>query len=500
MQRHILVAGDYLYEKYTYGHVRNRPGDPIPVFTVNRTHWKPGGCGHVTEIVKQHAKHTTLCTAITGLLELPTAESDDGSERFQLVKLPGKTVDTVKETIINEGAQSKHKMYMRVDHERYEAIDLSGVDTDTFHAVILSDYNKGLLHDPSALIANAKCPVFVDVYAGTDWNRYSGAFCLKPNRRAFEVEAGGQVTLSAARTILHKYAVHALVITLDHEGVWWVTEDEDIRLPGFACGELVDSLGAGDTFIAILAMYFDSDKVRMSLELANRAAAYSTTKFGTYVVTRDDIMKLSSDLPSEIDEICDLPHALGPFDGQDSQTGPVNSGMLSCGQEPEESKDGNTRRVVFTNGCFDMLHVQHVLVLQYARSLGTELVVGLNSDASVERIKRRPIMSEQNRRRMLESLSCVDRVEIFDEDTPVELIRRIRPDILVKGGDYAGRESSLAGHELVRQVVIMPTPEGGPLMTTTQIISTILSRRKDLEKGLTDSKNTLKSKRLIPII
>ncbi len=168
-------------------------------------------------------------------------------------------------------------------------MNIDDIDTDAYDIIIISDYNHGVVHNPHKLITRATCPVIADP-KGMDWSKYTGAYCLKPNRQEFE-EVCGELTVNNVRRAIKKYSLKAMIVTLDEEGVTFINEDEEIHIKAKTT-EVKDVTGAGDTFIAVFASYFDADNIVRTLDIANTAAGISVSKFGTYAVTKDDLMQV----------------------------------------------------------------------------------------------------------------------------------------------------------------------------------------------------------------
>lgn len=308
-----------------------------------------------------------------------------------------------------------HHIMFRSDSEEYVINDQIDFDLDSVGYCILSDYNKGFLHHSLEIIQHChakNCVVVVD--PKKHLKHYRGADYVKLNEKELFKYTDGE----DCQTILEKYQIGSLIVTQGSRGVFVCSRDLQEHLP---CEQhqVSDVTGAGDVFIAAMTFFLAAGKtLRQSVSKANTLASLSVTKFGTYTLTDEDIRQA---------------------------------------------------RTVFTNGCFDILHKGHVEYLKKSRELGSRLIVGLNSDESVRRLKGtdRPINSQEDRKAILESLDCVDEVIIFDEETPYELIKQIRPDIITKGGDYKPEE--VVGNDLC-DVVIVPLVEG---KSTTKIIERI---------------------------
>jgi D-beta-D-heptose 7-phosphate kinase/D-beta-D-heptose 1-phosphate adenosyltransferase len=304
-------------------------------------------------------------------------------------------------------------------------------------------------------------PVVVDP-KGNDYARYRGATILTPNRREAEAASGIAITDGAslecaARLLLDQADLSALLITRSEEGMsLFPREGEALHIPTVA-REVFDVTGAGDTVLAVLGLAMAGGQtLPEAARLANLAAGIAVSKLGTSTVT-----------PEEIIEEVGRGH-------RDSVAKVKNLDVLASLVNREKEKG---KRVVFTNGCFDLLHAGHVKYLQKARSFGDILILGLNSDASVRRLKgaNRPLIDEEERAHLLAALDCIDYVVLFDEDTPLRLIKTLRPDVLVKGGDYT--REGVVGHEVVEsyggRVELVKFVDG---KSTTGIIEKILQR------------------------
>lgn len=306
-------------------------------------------------------------------------------------------------------------LIFRTDDDYYIANPITEFDFDSdVRYVILSDYNKGFLHHSKSIINNLKKQnKFIIVDPKKQLDAYVGANIVKLNESEFR-EYSDETDYQKA---LNRYELDTIIITRAEKSVILVERD-NIREIEIDNHQICDVTGAGDVFIASFTHYLASNYSTYEATLkATKLASLSVTKFGSYVLTEDDIRSI-------------------------------------------------TPKVIFTNGCFDILHSGHIEYLKQSRKLGDKLIVGLNSDSSVRRLKgeTRPLNSEHDRKKVLESLECVDEVIIFDEDTPYELIKTIKPAIITKGGDYT--IETVVGHDLA-DVVIIPFVEG---YSTTKIL------------------------------
>jgi len=328
------------------------------------------------------------------------------------------------------------------------------------HAVILSDYAKGAVSGPlcEAVIhaaRAAKIPVLVDPKTA-DFGKYAGATVVCPNLYELSLATGvpahhTEEILAAGQKLLARHDLQFLVATMSEKGISVLRADGIYHSPARA-REVFDVSGAGDTVIATLAASMVGGlKIESGVELANLAAGIVVGKMGTVPVAQHELIS-----------------ALTPSAGITTGEKILDFDRVQR-RVAEWRASGET--VVFTNGCFDLLHVGHITLLEDCRRYGSKLVLGLNSDASVCRLKgpTRPIVGEQERARVMAALAMVDAVVLFDQDTPIELIRALKPDVLVKGGDYS--VETVVGHEDViangGRVQIVPTVEG---FSTTNIV------------------------------
>jgi D-beta-D-heptose 7-phosphate kinase/D-beta-D-heptose 1-phosphate adenosyltransferase len=439
----VLVVGDVMLDRYVYGEVtRVSPEAPVPILTVTREVAMPGGAGNVV----RNLIALDASAAFVSVVGDDQAGSDltgliGGQERVEpwLLVQGGRTT-TLKTRYISQGQH-----LIRADREETIALPeklaerLVRIALDAMAATtvtILSDYRKGVLSDDvtAQLIAGAKKmgrKVIVDP-KGRDYARYRGADLVTPNRRelgeatgmAVDSEAG---IVAAAQSLLLRYDFGAVLVTRSEDGMSLITPDEVRHFPG-AAREVFDVSGAGDTVVATLAAALAVDvPLAEAAQLANIAGGIVVGKVGTAVARPADILA-----------------AIAPA------TGALRK-VVTPAAAAETAERWRIRgyTVGFTNGCFDLLHPGHVHLLEQCRALCDRLIVGINSDASVQRLKgpTRPAQGEAARAAVLASLASVDLVCLFEEDTPIELIKRIRPDLLIKGADYT--RATVVGAELV---------------------------------------------------
>lgn len=461
-----LVAGDLMLDQYWFGPTsRISPEAPVPVVRVTQAEARAGGAANVAVNLASLGAATTI-TGIVG------TDANAGSLRRLLGEL-GIQLDLVESstspTITKLRVLSRNQQLIRLDTEdAFGAADAGSLEkTFTRHlgsasVCILSDYAKGTLLDAPALIRlcrGRRVPVLVDP-KGNDFARYSGATLLTPNLAEFEAIVGRVRSdadlVAAARRLRAELALDALVITLGERGMVVVAADREPVFLAARAREVFDVTGAGDTVIAALAAGLGAGMpLTEAAALANVAAGLVVRKIGAASVT-------PSELRLELHE-----HGRG------------GRGLLDREQARRVAKEARERgeRIVMTNGCFDILHSGHVAYLEEAKTLGDRLLVAVNDDDSVRRLKGpgRPVNSLEDRMAVLAGLAAVDWVVPFSEDTPERLVADILPDVLVKGGDYKPEE--IAGGSIViangGTVEVLSFREG---RSTSRILEAIRTR------------------------
>ncbi len=439
----VLVVGDAMLDRYVYGEVaRVSPEAPVPILTVTREVAMPGGAGNVV----RNLVALSASAAFVSVVGDDQAGSDltgliGGQERVEpwLLVQNGRTT-TLKTRYI---AQGQH--LIRADREETLALPeklserLVRIALDAMAATsvtVLSDYRKGVLSAAvcAALIQGAQKlgrKIIVDP-KGRDYARYRGADVLTPNRKELAeatdmpVESEAEI-VAAAQELLSRYAFGAVLVTRSEDGMSLITPEEVRHYPGEA-REVFDVSGAGDTVVATLAAALAAEvKLEDAARLANIAAGIVVGKVGTAVARPSDILA-----------------AIAPA------TGALQK-VVTPAAAAEMAERWRLRgyKVGFTNGCFDLLHPGHVHLLEQCRTMCDRLIVGINADSSVKRLKgpTRPAQGEAARAAVLASLASVDLVCLFEEDTPIELIKRIKPDVLIKGADYT--RATVVGADLV---------------------------------------------------
>ncbi len=481
---HILVVGDIMLDRYHWGEVRRiSPEGPVPVMHVLEKSEVLGGAGNVAANLAGLGCRTT----VIGLIGKDTAgrhiQKMLNEKKIEDHLLSDKSKTTITKTrIMAQGQQ-----LIRLDEEDPEPIGpklsdrlLSAIEeklTD-YQAVILSDYGKGIFQAPDLcrriidLCRKKNLPVLVDP-KGTDWERYRNATAVTPNTSELKAVAGITTNIDekefekAAKSIEKRFDLDWLLVTRGAKGMClFGTDDTFLKIQAVA-REVFDVSGAGDTVIATataaLATGFSFPE---AAEIANSAAGIVVGKLGTQPVTAAEL-----DAALQLDE------------KKHRSSGGIHTYNLDGARIMIKSWRSSGEKVVFTNGCFDLLHPGHINLLHQARFFGDRLVIGLNTDSSIKRLKGdlRPILSEQDRAAILNALDCVDLVVLFDDDTPLALIKNLKPDVLVKGEDYKLEE--VVGREFVEsyggEVRLAKLLEG---YSTTGLANKVLSAGKNIKK------------------
>lgn len=449
---HILVVGDAMIDRYITGaSTRISPEAPVPVVKAGFEEMRAGGAANVAANVRGLGARCSLLTVV----------GDDPAGEELIALMAGHGVDI--EPVIETGARTTQKTRLisgvqqiaRIDHDgdvsdasRAELERRFSARLDGVSAVIFSDYDKGALSDLPALLAIARrhgVPTFVDPKIA-DRSRYSGAFLLKPNAREFHALFGDCAEdhiAELARAALIDMGLEYMVVTRGAKGIMMIPRVGEVVNHPTEALEVFDVTGAGDTIMAALVVGItDGLSMAAAIDQANLAASIAVSRKGTYIVTRADLEERLYRRDHSMTKLLPVPVLMQRL-----------AGARKAGA-----------RIVFTNGCFDVLHAGHVRLLDHAKRLGDVLIVGLNSDGSVRRLKGapRPVNDLDDRAEVLSGLAAVDHIVVFEEDTPLNLIREIVPDVLVKGGDYSAE--TIVGAEDVTasggQVVIVPLLAG----------------------------------------
>ncbi len=436
-RQHALVIGDVMLDRYLIGSVgRISPEAPVPIVLLNEKNERAGGAANVAANlallgIKTHivgcVGNDSEAKTLVGLLEKMGVDAN------------GICVSKNRPTIAKTRVVSGHQQMMRLDQE--SSAVFTKEETDALQAnihqalkltpkiVILSDYAKGLLTDQvcQQIITQCKAqkiPVLVDP-KGRDYAKYKGATALTPNKKetaeACDTALSDADLISKASQLKNSLNLQFLAVTRGEEGITLIDESTH-HLPAIA-KQVFDVSGAGDTVIATLAAGLMNDLNPLeALQLANIAAAVVVGKVGTVPISQQDLVEALTDQQSneQAHKICDLAQLMAKVDAWKKQK----------------------QKIVFTNGCFDLLHAGHVTYLEAAKKRGDKLILGLNTDRSVSAIKgpTRPVVHENDRARVLAALMSVDAVILFDEETPLNLINAIQPNVIAKGSDYAANQ------------------------------------------------------------
>jgi D-beta-D-heptose 7-phosphate kinase/D-beta-D-heptose 1-phosphate adenosyltransferase len=465
-QLKVLVVGDLMLDRYILGDVdRISPEAPVPVLRHAQRYERAGGAANVA-----------MNLAGLGCQALLAGFWGEDAEKAELAAfLDAAKIDTVGvvttplPTISKTRIVGRQQQLLRLDIESLEKPDAASQQrlrervemlVGKVHAVVLSDYAKGAVTPELCDVViraarKAGIPVLADPKT-PDFSKYSGATMVCPNLNELSLATGLpsyelEPLLLAGEAQRTEHELKYLCVTMSERGIRVLWEGGAYHSPARA-REVFDVSGAGDTVIATLAAALAGGlQVQTAVELANLAAGIVVGKVGTVPIAAHELVA-----------------ALTPSSG-------VRFGEKILDRERLTTRIAEWRAagetIVFTNGCFDLLHVGHVTLLEDCHKFGTKLVLGLNADASVQRLKgpTRPVVGENERARVMAALAAVDAVVLFEEDTPLELICAVKPDVLVKGGDYS--VETVVGHEVViaagGRVEIVPTVEG---FSTTNIV------------------------------
>jgi D-beta-D-heptose 7-phosphate kinase/D-beta-D-heptose 1-phosphate adenosyltransferase len=469
----VLLVGDVMLDRYVWGDVeRISPEAPIPILRIGHQEHRLGGAGSVASMLATLGAQTILAAVVgrdeEGRQVCRLLENLEVNHRLVLPVADRPT--TVKERLLGRAQQRYPHQMMRVDRETDAPIAaetaesiLSGIARviDEVDLVLLSDYNKGVCKGEMIprlvrLARAAGVPVLADPVKDADYQRYAGCTCITPNRMEAGRAAGMRIGtpqegIEAGRRLL-AFGLESVVVTLDRDGMAWVDRSGREQWFPARARQVCDITGAGDMVLAVLGYLLAAGADATSaIEVANVAGGLEVERLGVVPLTRREIL-------AEMSQVAVQPKLLSL-----EQLDAALARARLAG-----------RRIVMTNGCFDLLHPGHVASLLEARRQGDCLLVALNSDCSVREIKGpgRPLIDQQGRAAMLAALACVDFVVIFDEASVQGLVERVLPDVLVKADHYSLEQ--VVGHETVLghggRVVSAPTLPG---YSTTELIDKI---------------------------
>ena len=464
-----LIVGDIMMDRYIYGDIlRISPEAPVPVVNVKSSRENLGGAANVALNLRGFGGATYLCGVV--------GEDSMGDMVCNILESKGivycgltlkKRITTSKNRIIGKGQQ-----ILRFDEEICNPINMLETKMilnqinqfmDGIKLIVLSDYAKGVCTPAlcSELISKANLyniKVIVDP-KGTEWKKYRGAYIVTPNWKEFTEVVGATDPEDdaeierKAKHLIEKYRFRNILITRSERGMVLVSKSMYQSFEAEA-REVSDVSGAGDTVIAALTAFLAADaSLEESVYWANRAAGLAVERAGTSVIGIKELIREQGDAFTQMNY------------AQKFKT-------LEELQEQVLLQRKKHNRIVFTNGCFDLLHMGHIQYLTEAKALGDFLVVAVNTDHSVRRLnkgKNRPVNGEKDRAMQIAALQMVDAVILFDEDTPLELLEKLRPDVLVKGGDY--RLEEIVGREYAGETRVLSLKTG---YSTTHLIEKIL--------------------------
>jgi D-beta-D-heptose 7-phosphate kinase / D-beta-D-heptose 1-phosphate adenosyltransferase len=461
----ILVIGDLILDHYLFGSCnRISPEAPVQIVNIDQENISLGGAGNVVKNLH----------ALGAIIDVISVIGDCETSRDLSLLLTENKINT-SHLIFQKGRISSKKSRIISSHQqvvRYDVENTEEITKDTqekiikkfkllvsnYDLILLSDYGKGVLThfltQSIIQIANKhNIKTLIDP-KGSDYSKYNGAYLLTPNKKeaseATKIDIIDKTTLKhAIKTLKDKCNLKVSLITLSEEGV--ATYTNKLKIYPTSAREVFDVTGAGDTILASLGYAISIGmKINNAVKFSNLAAGIVVRKMGAATASLNEIIEYDSKLnkSSHSNYIKSLEE--------------INS---ICNDLKLRDK-----KIVFTNGCFDILHIGHVKYLEEAKNLGDTLIVGVNSDNSVKKLKgnHRPINSDKDRAFILSSLEVVDYVIIFNEDTPLELIKKIKPNILVKGGDYANQK--VVGENIADELKIIKFIEG---MSTSKLINKI---------------------------
>lgn len=482
----ILVVGELILDRYVWGKVgRVSPEAPIPVLHVTSREERLGGAGCVVNNLVTFGAKVSVCSVLGA-----DANGEVVAKKLAAlgVDTEGLTLEPGRDTIVKtrmigfvQSANRAAQHIMRMDEETVKppADETASrmrlflqANCAKFDALLISDYDKGLINEELVGVvveaAGGAVPVIVDPRRSKDYSLYHGVTAVTPNRYEAAFATGIECDTfdglkAAGKKLLEQLGIGEVAITIDKDGIYLCRATGEcihFEVPARAVKSVYDVTGAGDMIISAFGLGLAAHlTVEDALALANVAAGIEVTKLGAAPVSRHELFEALSGAPmtpeSKLRERCEI------------------TAIAQAHRSAAET-------IVFTNGCFDVLHPGHVDFLQFARSQGDVLIVGLNSDSSVRALKGegRPVMAQSDRAALLGALEAVTHVVLFDEETPGSLVEEVRPDVLVKGEDW--REKGVVGREFVEsyggRVVLAKLKEG---YSTTDILNKIKNLKED---------------------
>jgi D-beta-D-heptose 7-phosphate kinase/D-beta-D-heptose 1-phosphate adenosyltransferase len=457
-QPRVLVVGDVMLDRYVWGDAaRISQEAPVILLHADRREERLGGASSVATMLRALGAKVALAGVVGNDLDgnrVRQLLTDLGIDHEAVLAEAGRPT-TVKERYIGRAQQRHPQQMIRVDYETRTPLgaalekELCGhISRQVCKAdiVLVSDYDKGVCTPGLMAFAVAAAKgrglrLVADPIRGPDYRKYHGCSAITPNRLEAGLATGRSLQtppeiFEAAAQLQEQLDLEAAIITLDKDGMALAHRDGRRKLLPTRPRQVYDITGAGDMVMSVLALALSAGAdYEAAVALANVAGGLEVERIGVATVTRDEILS-------------DLLHGGSPF-GQAYRSGSDKVLSLTALRQELENRRRLGQKVAFTNGCFDLLHAGHVQYLQAARAQADVLVVGLNSDSSVRQLKGpdRPLNPLDARAQVLCALQAVDFVTVFDEPTPLELVRAVRPDVLVKGADY--RKDEVVGAEFV---------------------------------------------------
>lgn len=475
----ILVVGDLILDRYIWGDAERISQEaPVPLLRADHREHRLGGAASVATMLAALGAEVCLVGGVGRDHEASLVRSllaERGIDDRYVLALDDRPT-TLKERYIGR-AQDRHPQQMiRIDYETRDPIPgsvesmlgetLAGAVAG-FDIVLISDYDKGvctpnLLHGLIDACHEAGVRVIADPIRSSDYSKYRRVHCMTPNRLEAQLATGMTITrpedaIDVGRHLVETLELESILVTLDRDGMALVRRDGRSELVPTRPRQVYDITGAGDMVLSVVGLCLaDGADYAEAAALGNVAGGLEVEKIGVALLSREEIL---GDL----------------IDHHRAEGGKRLDRESVAAEARRRRQSGQT--VVFTNGCFDILHVGHVRLLRQAAALGDFLILGINSDDSVRRLKGpdRPINGQDDRAELLEALECVGAVTIFDEDTPLALIEAVQPDVLVKGGDY--RPDQVVGREEVEaaggRLVLIPLVDGH---STTNLVRRVAER------------------------
>lgn len=464
----IIVVGDLIIDHYLWGaSERISPEAPVQIINVNHDNIVLGGAGNVINNLKTLGAEVEVLSVIGDC-----HESDDLIKLLKNINVDTKYIIKQKNRITSKKSRiiAGQQQVVRYDREITDEIDSESQNQilkvfkeiiGNFDLILLSDYGKGVLTSDlvKALIklANKNNKKIIVDPKGLDYSKYKGAYLLTPNKKEASEATGlaiedSKSLLKAIQILKDKCNLNISLITLSDEGI--AVFDDKLRIHPTSAKEVYDVTGAGDTVLASIGFALAcKNNIDDAIKFANLASGVVVGKIGSATASINEI----NEYKSSINKSSSDQHIKSYFEILDIVLEQRNKG----------------RKIIFTNGCFDILHLGHIKYLEESKRFGDILILGLNSDSSIKRIKgsNRPINSQNDRAYLLASLEVVDYVVIFEEDTPINLIKKIKPDILVKGGDYEGK--TIIGQDIAKEVKLVKLIEGKSTTNTIVKIKNI---------------------------